>query len=227
MTRQPRPSDLAPARRWLRRLWPDPARRARRQAAHRLYEAAVKQARTPVFYDGLGVPDTPEGRFEMTALHVALLVRRLRAEGAAGRALGQELFDLMFADMDESLRRIGVGDLSVGKYVKRLAGNFYARLQALDQAFATGAASALRPVLEGNLYHGAAPPAAWQRDAVAGYLIATDRALDGQAGPALLAGRVDLVEPTSGTPGRAGPAAGCTKVEDAGSDGTGGNRKTD
>ena len=38
----------------------------------------------PVFYRDFGVPDTPEGRFEMVGLHVALVVRRLEAEGAAG-----------------------------------------------------------------------------------------------------------------------------------------------
>ena len=38
----------------------------------------------PVFYRELGVPDTPEGRFEMVGLHVALLVRRLRAAGTPG-----------------------------------------------------------------------------------------------------------------------------------------------
>ena len=40
------------------------------------YRDPVNQARTPVFYRKLGVPDTPEGRFEMVALHVVSLVRR-------------------------------------------------------------------------------------------------------------------------------------------------------
>ena len=70
----------AGSRRWLRlRLWPDAADRARREVAERLYRDLVKQARTPLFYRDLGVPDTPEGRFEMVGLHVALVVRRLRA----------------------------------------------------------------------------------------------------------------------------------------------------
>ena len=78
----------------------------------------VEGARAPAFFRELGVPDTPEGRFEMIALHVALAVRRLRREGAPGRALGQELFDLMLTDLDQSLRELGVGDLSVGRYAQ-------------------------------------------------------------------------------------------------------------
>lgn len=131
----------------------------------------------------------------MVALHAALVIRRLRAEGALGRAVGQELFDLMFADMDESLRHIGIGDLKVGKHVKRLAGNFYARLAALDEALAAGGAAPLRPMLTTNVYHGGEPPSAAQCEALATWLVATGRALDAQAGAALLAGRVVFAAP--------------------------------
>jgi cytochrome b pre-mRNA-processing protein 3 len=191
--RQPSPL-AAGARRWLRRIWPTAEDRARRRSAGQLYHELVKHARTPTFYRDLGVPDTPEGRFEMVALHAALVIRRLRAEDALGRALGQELFDLMFADVDESLRHIGVGDLKVGKHVKRLAGNFYARLAALDEALAGGTAP-LGPMLATNVYHGGTPPSAAQCDALAAWLVATARALDAQAGAAVLAGRVAFAAP--------------------------------
>jgi cytochrome b pre-mRNA-processing protein 3 len=179
------------ARRWLRRFAPDPADHARRAVADRLYCELVKQARAPAFYRDLGVPDTPEGRFEMVALHVALVVRRLRAAGAPGNALGQELFDLMFADMDESLRRIGIGDLSVGKHIKRLAGNFYARLLALDEALDAAPRTQLGQILRTNAYHGGIAPSAHQVDALASYLLASDAALRAQASEHLLAGHVD------------------------------------
>ena len=121
----------------------------------------VNEARTPRLYGELGVPDTPEGRFEMVALHAALLIRRLRAEAAAGHALGQALFDLMFADMDASMRELGVGDLGVGKQVKRLAGQFYARLAALDGAFGGGDRALSSRCCGANVYHGG--PAAERR----------------------------------------------------------------
>jgi cytochrome b pre-mRNA-processing protein 3 len=163
---------------------------AARQAAHRLYCALVNQARTERFFRELGVPDTPEGRFEIVGLHTALLLRRLRSEGAAGRALGQALFDLMFEDMDASLRELGVGDLSVGRQVKRLAGQFYARLSALDQVIGTGAASLVEPILRANVWHGGPPPTAAQVAGLADYLIACERRLGGQSASALLHGEV-------------------------------------
>jgi cytochrome b pre-mRNA-processing protein 3 len=176
-------------------LWPDAADRARREVADRLYRDLVKQARRPEFYRDLGVPDTPEGRFEMVGLHLALVVRRLRAAGPPGSALAQEVFDLMSADMDESLRHIGIGDLSVGRHVKRLAGYFYARLRALDEALAVTPSAPLAPMLRSNVYQGGAAPRPHQVDALAGYLLAAEAALRTQSTELLLVGQVDWIPP--------------------------------
>ena len=62
-------------------------RRDRRQIARSLYGSIVTRAREPVFYARWGVPDTVQGRFEMIALHLVLVLRRLAAEGRPGRAL--------------------------------------------------------------------------------------------------------------------------------------------
>ena len=179
-------------------------RNAERQGAERLYQALVKQARTPALYSELGVPDTPDGRFEMIALHVSLVLRRLRPEGAVGRAIGQELFDVMFVDMDSSLRELGVGDLSVGKYVKRLAGNLYARLAALDRGLgepgrpAAGLpdAAALQAMLRSNIYCGGTPPSDAQLTRLGDYLIEQDRALIDQDVAALCGGTIAWVDPS-------------------------------
>jgi cytochrome b pre-mRNA-processing protein 3 len=130
-------------------------------------------------------------------------LRRLRSEGALGRSVGQELFDVMFADMDSSLRELGVGDLSVGKYVKRLAGNLYARLAALDRGLgepgraATGLpdAAALQPMLRANVYWGGASSSDAQLAGLVDYLIAQDRALIDQDIAALCEGTIAWVDP--------------------------------
>jgi cytochrome b pre-mRNA-processing protein 3 len=183
------------ARQWLRRIWPAAANGVGRDVAEQLYRDLVNQARMPVFYRELGVPDTPEGRFEMVGLHVALLVRRLRAAGTPGRALAQELFDVMFADMDESLRHLGIGEMSVGKQIKRLAGHFYARLGALDRALATVPAAPLAPMLRTNVYHGGTAPDARQLDALVSYVVAAERGLRRQRLEDLLAGQARWVTP--------------------------------
>jgi cytochrome b pre-mRNA-processing protein 3 len=188
-------SIAARVRQRLRWLWPDAADRARNRLARRIYHEVVNQARSAVFYRDLGVPDTPEGRFEMVGLHVALVVRRLKGEGTRGSALGQELFDVMFADLDESLRHIGIGDLAVGKQIRRLAGHFYARLKALDEPFATEPGGPLRAMLRTNVYHGGVPPSARQLDGLVRYLIEADAALGAEPGASLLAGRLVFVPP--------------------------------
>lgn len=162
---------------WLRGIWPDTADRARGERVGRLYRHLVNLARTPAFYRDLGVPDTPEGRFEMVGLHVALVVRRLKAAGPPADELAQDLFDLMFADLDESLRQIGIGDLSVGRQIKRLAGQFYARLRALDEAFGAEPRQALREMLKVNAYHGGAAPSEVQLAALADYLVTAEQTL--------------------------------------------------
>ncbi len=111
-------------------------RRRREEAAARRYGEVVAWARDPVLYAEHGVPDTPEGRFEMLALHLVAAACGLRRAGEA--ALAQALVDLFFADLDRSLREMGVGDLSVGRQVKRLGELFLARSRRLTAALAAG-----------------------------------------------------------------------------------------
>lgn len=159
--------------------------------AHRLYELLVQQARLPIYYQKLGVPDTPEGRFEILALHVGLTVRRLFSLGPTGQQTGQALFDLMVADLDVNLRELGVGDLSVGKQVKRLAGQFYARLAALNEAFDDGRPETLSPALATNVY-GAAPSSPSQVASLVDILVAVKDALNDQSSGDLMEGRTEL-----------------------------------
>ncbi|MFZ1416247.1 MAG: ubiquinol-cytochrome C chaperone family protein [Defluviicoccus sp.] len=122
-----------------------------------LYSAIVRQARQPAFYRVCGVADTPDGRFDMIALHAALVLRRLRPEGEAARPLAQALFDHMFADMDENLREMGVGDLGVGKRIKAMARGFYGRLAAYDAAITADDRARAADALIRNLYRKSTP----------------------------------------------------------------------
>lgn len=165
--------------------------------AEALYAAAVAQARHPGFYTELGVPDTHDGRLELVQLHVILLLRRLQRGGLEGQALGQALFDAFFKDLDRSLREAGVGDLSVGKWVKKIGQQFYARARALEPALAGADAAAVETALVENVY--AAGADLERARALAAYLLAADAALGAQlaAGTALDALRLGEVEPIS------------------------------
>lgn len=111
------------------------AGRAEKRVARRLYDAAVAQGRQPALYARMGAPDTPEGRFEILTLHVILLIDRLGRDNPDAARLRQALFDVYLSDLDGALREMSVGDLAVGKRMKRLGQAFYGRARAYDAAF--------------------------------------------------------------------------------------------
>lgn len=109
------------------------AKKRQENAAANLYVAAVEQARSQAFFLDMGIPDTVDGRFDLIILHTMLLMRRLRKNGADAAGISQALLNLMFADMDRNLREMGVGDLSVGKQVKKMAKAFYGRSETWEK----------------------------------------------------------------------------------------------
>ena len=172
------------------RLWPSPRQASCDDGVKRLYGAAVTQARRPQFYLHHGVPDTPDGRFDMIALHVFLLLRRLRRDpGPTGEA-AQRLFDLMFADMDENLREMGVGDLSVGRHVRKMAEALYGRIRAYDRGL-DGDDAGLTDALRHNLYRKMEPRTS-DVEALSRYVRNAVELLDGIDVGRLLQGRVDF-----------------------------------
>lgn len=116
-----------------------------------VYAKIVEQARSPEFYRDFGVPDTVDGRFEMVALHVHLVLRRLKGEGGRAPDFAQALFDAMFDDMDVALREMGAGDMGVGKRIKTMVQAFYGRIASYDKALADGG-GALTDALARNAF---------------------------------------------------------------------------
>ena len=122
------------------------------RSAFQLYGSAVAAARDPYLYATLGVPDTLDGRFDAIVLYVYLIVRRLDAD--SGPALAQAVFDAMFMDMDINLREMGVGDLSVGKKMRKLGEAFYGRARAYEVALAAPEMEGLDALIERTIYDG-------------------------------------------------------------------------
>lgn len=90
-----------------------------------IYAQIVALARQPWLYRNAGVADTVTGRFDMITLHGFMVIEKLRETGEQGANLAQRLFDQIFEDMDHNLREMGVGDLSVGKKVRKMSEIFY------------------------------------------------------------------------------------------------------
>jgi cytochrome b pre-mRNA-processing protein 3 len=123
--------------------------KVREKREKRLYEAIVAAARHVRFYENMGVADTIDGRFEMVVLHLFLVLNRLKGEGVED--LRQRLTDEFFADMDRSLRELGVSDVTVGKKVRRIAESYYGRVTAYDKALAAGP-GILEEAISRNIY---------------------------------------------------------------------------
>jgi cytochrome b pre-mRNA-processing protein 3 len=165
-----------------------------------LYTAAVEAARDPWFFgEGVGVPDTLDGRFDLVGVHAGVLIRRLhRDPDPRGAEAAQAVFDAMFADMDMSLREMGVGDMSVGKRVKRMWEAFHGRARAYEAALDAGDRAALETALARNVLRAdpdaPLPPGA---SALADRVERVAAALAAQPLAALVRGEVSF-PPTSG-----------------------------
>lgn len=112
------------------------ARRAEKQVAYSLYKKLVEQARHPTFYIELGVEDSIEGRFDLILLHLFLVDDRLEQAGEQNVSLRRTLHEAMVTDLDRSFREIGVGDMSVGKEMKKVGNAWLGRHIAYSEAFA-------------------------------------------------------------------------------------------
>jgi cytochrome b pre-mRNA-processing protein 3 len=169
-----------------------------RRVAPAVYTTVVGAARAPVLYSVFGVADTIEGRYEMIALHAILLLRRLRrgtpAELRPQSKLAQAVVDYMAADLDRSMRELGVGDLSVSRQMKHLGEGLYGRAEKYDAALDRGDAEALARALLRNVYDDDNPGAGILTQ-FAAYVAHQDRHLAAQAADAILAGQVDFLSP--------------------------------
>jgi cytochrome b pre-mRNA-processing protein 3 len=150
-----------------------------------LYEHAVAQARQPEFYTQLGVADRIDARFELYTLHVLLLTMRLRDEGERGADAGQKLFDVYVSALDHALRELGVGDISVGKKMRKLGEALYGRMTAWEGPLRAGDAGELAAALARNVYEDEAAPGA---PSLAVYAMASRLRLAAQSFDAVLTG---------------------------------------
>ena len=166
----------------LSRLFPA---RASRQPYIPLYNAVVREARQRFWYAEGGAPDTLDGRFDMVAAVMALVLIRMEAEGQAGLEPAARLTELFVDDMDGQLRQQGVGDIVVGKHVGRMMSALGGRITAYREGLAGGDMEA---ALIRNLWRGEAP-AGGAGIVAAGMRALADR-LAARTLPELLEGRL-------------------------------------
>lgn len=102
-----------------------------------LYNAIIARARQPHWFEEGQVPDTIDGRFDMIAAVLALVLLRMEEDPGAAEPSAR-LAERFIDDMDGQLREIGIGDIVVGKHVGKMMGMLGGRLGAFRDAFAEG-----------------------------------------------------------------------------------------
>lgn len=95
-----------------------------------LYNAVVAEARRPDWYTRALVPDSMDGRFDMVALVLSLVLLRLERNGDDGALPSVLLTEVFIDDMDGTMREVGFGDLVVGKRVGGIMSMLGGRLGA-------------------------------------------------------------------------------------------------
>lgn len=159
------------------------------KAGRALYVAVVEQARQPSLYADFGAPDTMEGRFELYSMHVFLLLDRLKRQGEQAAETAQALFDTYVQALDDALRELGVGDMGVGRKMRKLGEAFFGRVKSYEEAFAALPDRApLEALIARTVFADVeAPPVAGMAD----YVLAQRAALAANSLEALLEGKVE------------------------------------
>lgn len=154
-----------------------------------LYTKAMKASRLPVFYKDMAVPDTMDGRYDLLMIHMFLILHRLLdKDSTQPDDLSQALFDVCFADIDQALRESGVGDMKIGKHMKKMMLAFNGRMHAYEAA--EGDKKALEEAVARNLYGTLENPPAKAIKAMAAYIADNIKYLAGQSEDDVRAGRL-------------------------------------
>jgi cytochrome b pre-mRNA-processing protein 3 len=162
----------------------------RREIVLSLYTRTADASRAAWLYMDGKIPDTVEGRLDALTLHALIVLRRLKALPEPGPEVAQEFVDMLFQHIDHGLRELGVGDVTVPKRMKKIAQNFYGRVQAYTGSFDGQDAAGLAAGLERNI-----PGAA--SALLTRYLLASDRAMEAMSLDQILNGDVLFASPMS------------------------------
>jgi cytochrome b pre-mRNA-processing protein 3 len=163
--------------------------RPAKAAGAALYASVAAQSRQPVFYREMGVPDRIDARFELYSLHLAVLLERLSGQGEEAEEVAQETFDAYVRSLDDVLRDVGIGDLSMKKKMKQIAALLLGRLKAVRDALSP---SALEALLTRTVYAEADSP---DPARLAAYIVAANNSLAAQPLSEILAGKPAWPQP--------------------------------
>ncbi len=99
-----------------------------------LYTSVIAKGREVHWYEQGQVPDTLDGRFDMIASVLAILLLRMEQLPGAAQDMAY-LTELFVDDMDAQMREAGIGDVVVAKDMGKIMSILGGRLGAFKDAF--------------------------------------------------------------------------------------------
>lgn len=122
------------------------------RAARSLFRTMLAQAELQSLADAVGADlERFHERYMVMALHVWLLLRRLRKEGEEGKMLGQEMYDLFAHHVEKEVYNEGV-QVRVSKWLAELEKLFYGSCVAYDKAMDDEDETAFARALARNVF---------------------------------------------------------------------------
>ena len=117
-----------------------------------IYQKIVNISRNKIFYTKYNVPDTIDGRFDMLVLITIIVVHRLSKIKNEGTELSQKIFDIVFKDLDYSLRELGAGDVSVANNMKKFISSYMGRQKVYVKSFKSEDEKFLALAFKNNIF---------------------------------------------------------------------------
>ncbi len=72
--------------------------------------------------------------FEIFSIITVFYLKKLKDKNTQiNNAISQSIINIFIKDLDQNFREKGIGDMSIGKYVKKYVKKFYYRLKILDK----------------------------------------------------------------------------------------------
>ena len=101
-----------------------------------LYQEIVNHSNNFIKNNISGVNLNFNGVFEIFSVVAIFYLKKLKDKNTPNsKIISQEIIDSFVRDLDQHFREQGIGDMSIGKYVKRYVKKFYYRLKILDAVF--------------------------------------------------------------------------------------------
>ena len=101
-----------------------------------LYKEIVNHSNNFIKYNNSDENINFNDVFEIFSIVIIFYLKKLKDKNTPdSKIISQEIIDSFVKDLDQHFREQGIGDMSIGKYVKKYVKKFYYRLKILDAVF--------------------------------------------------------------------------------------------